>query len=194
MESNWSQHTFEPGHAHVWHERWTNQKPKASKHSYNLHSCPCSNILTGSCAGGVRNTTGKELVWSIQTNGLSGHSMVAAGPSGETNETSVLTSTATIWSRARRGGKELKASGGTGRGVRDTMGLGGCTSMGRAAVASIGIRISRKRHGMRGIRTSGSANALKIPESCEGLVRREEDNYRAIANLPSRIRVFLYWY
>jgi hypothetical protein len=73
------------------------------------------------------------------------------------------------------------------------MDLGGCTSMGRAAVASIGIRISRKRRGMRGIRTSGSVNVLKIPESCEGLVRREEDNYSTTANLPSRMRD-LFWH
>lgn len=54
---------------------------------------------------------------------------------------------------------------GTGRGVKVTMAVDGCTSTVRAAAVNIGTRMRHKTHGMRGTRISVCTIALKTRSS-----------------------------
>ena len=47
------------------------------------------------------------------------------------------------------------ASGGTAHGVRNILGLVGCTSMGKVAVVNIGIHMNSRKHGMKDTLTMG---------------------------------------
>jgi len=93
--------------------------------------------------------------------------MEVVGQSGGTNGMSDLISRGVEKSRERLGGKANKVSAGTELGVKATMELGGCTSMARVAVVSIGILMSSRTHGMKGNLTMDFGNALTALSSSD---------------------------
>ena len=113
---------------------------------------------------GARSMMALVAAQSTPTSGLSVRRAMD-GLNGVTSGTSTSTRMAMASSRGRPGGRASMGTGGTAPGVSSTTGLGGCTSMGAAAVASTGTRTSRRTRGTSGSRTLGSTTALRTRRS-----------------------------